>query len=358
MPGAGLVRGDVGIGDEVHVRARDARAVGGEDDRAVHLGELRQPLRRELGVEQEAARADVQDRGTVADDDERAHLRLQDAVDALPQRGTRGHEPQRGVENFRSALRQQILPVGTESEATPRRTPAAASASRRSATRRSVMPGHVGGRQRARSPSGTRGAAPRSSRRGACGHLADLAAETDLADDDRVGVDRAVVARARDRERDREIGGRLGDAHPAGDARVDVVVAERDAGALLQHRDEHREPVALERLRDPPRDRRAGGRDERLHLDAQRPRAFHDRGDDRTRSRPTRRSARNSALGSLTGEQPARGHLHEPELVGGAEPVLQRAQHAQRVVTIALERQHGVDDVLERARPGERHRPS
>ena len=34
--------------------------------------------------------------------------------------------------------------------------------------------------------------------------------------------------------------------------------------------------------------------------------------------------------------------------------MLQRAQHAQRVVPVAFERQHGVDDVLERARPGER----
>ena len=76
MAGAGLARGDVGVGDEVHVRARDAGAVGGEDDRAVHLRQLGQPLGRELGVEQEAARADVQHLGPVADDDERAHLRL------------------------------------------------------------------------------------------------------------------------------------------------------------------------------------------------------------------------------------------------------------------------------------------
>ena len=50
----------------------------------------------------------------------------------------------------------------------------------------------------------------------------------------------AVVARAGDRERDREVGARLGDPHAARDARVDVVAGERDAGALLQHRDEHR----------------------------------------------------------------------------------------------------------------------
>ena len=68
---------------------------------------------------------------------------------------------------------------------------------------------------------------------------------------------------------------------------------------------------------------------------------------------PARRSARNSALGSLTGTQTGRGHLHQAELVGRAEAVLQRAQHPQRVMTIALEREHRVDDVLERARARE-----
>ena len=32
----------------------------------------------------------------------------------------------------------------------------------------------------------------------------------------------------------------------------------------------------------------------------------------------------------------------------------ERVQHAQRVTAVAVERQHGVDDVLEHARPGER----
>ena len=41
-------------------------------------------------------------------------------------------------------------------------------------------------------------------------------------------------------------------------------------------------------------------------------------------------------------------------LVGGAEPVLQRAQHAQRVMPVAFERQHRVDDVLQHTRTGQR----
>ena len=57
MAGPGLRRRDVGVGDEVDVGAHDPRAVAGEDDGAVHLRQLAEALRRELGVEQEAARA-------------------------------------------------------------------------------------------------------------------------------------------------------------------------------------------------------------------------------------------------------------------------------------------------------------
>ena len=47
--------------------------------------------------------------GPVADDDQRAHLRLQDAVDALPQRRSGRDQPQRGVEGFRSGAGPQVL---------------------------------------------------------------------------------------------------------------------------------------------------------------------------------------------------------------------------------------------------------
>ena len=86
VAGAGLGGGHVGVGHEVHVGPGDAAGVGGQDDGAVHLGQLGQALRAERGVEQEAARADVEHLGAVADHDERAHVGLQDAVEALAQR--------------------------------------------------------------------------------------------------------------------------------------------------------------------------------------------------------------------------------------------------------------------------------
>src|SRR5262249_15501317 len=78
-----------------------------------------------LGVEQEPARADVEDLGSVADDDQRAHLRLEDAVDALAQRRAGRHQPQRGEEDFRATRRQDDLQglAGCESDGATRSGP-------------------------------------------------------------------------------------------------------------------------------------------------------------------------------------------------------------------------------------------
>ena len=48
------------------------------------------------------------------------------------------------------------------------------------------------------------------------------------------------------------------------------------------------------------------------------------------------------------------GHLEAADLVGRAEAVLQRAHEAQRVLPVALELAHDVDEVLEQARAGDR----
>ena len=95
VTGAGLGRRHVRIGDEVDVGPGDAGGIGGEDDGPVHLGQLRQALRAEGGVEEKAAGADVEHVGSVADHHERAHLRLQDPVEAFPQRSARRHERER-----------------------------------------------------------------------------------------------------------------------------------------------------------------------------------------------------------------------------------------------------------------------
>ncbi len=65
------------------------------------------------------------------------------------------------------------------------------------------------------------------------------------------------------------------------------------------------------------------------------------------------RSARNSCDGFGTALQARAGHLEHAQLADRAEPVLHRADDTVRVVLLALEIQHRVDDVLERLGSGE-----
>ena len=53
-------------------------------------------------------------------------------------------------------------------------------------------------------------------------------------------------------------------------------------------------------------------------------------------------------------DEPGARHLEDAELVRGAEAVLRRPQDPMRVVAVALELEHAVDEMLEHARPGDR----
>src|SRR6185436_8439457 len=58
--------------------------------------------------------------------------------------------------------------------------------------------------------------------------------------------------------------------------------------------------------------------------------------------------------GLRNADEPGSRHLENPELVRRAEAVLRRAQDAVRLVTIALELEHAVDEMLEHAWAGDR----
>ena len=75
VPGARLRGGDGGLGHQVHVGPGDAGGVAGQDDGPVHLRQLGEALRAELGVEQEAARADGQHARAVSHHDQGAPRR-------------------------------------------------------------------------------------------------------------------------------------------------------------------------------------------------------------------------------------------------------------------------------------------
>jgi hypothetical protein len=53
-------------------------------------------------------------------------------------------------------------------------------------------------------------------------------------------------------------------------------------------------------------------------------------------------------------DEPGTGHLEHSELVRRPEAVLRRTQNPVRVVAVALELEHAVDEMLEHARTGDR----
>ena len=185
VTGAGLAGGHGGVGHQVHVGPGDARAVGAEDDRAVHLGQLGHALRAVRRVEQESAAADGQHVGTVADDDQ--------ARPSSPGRRDRARREVVGPERRRRARRATRRRPGrgsscSESREPPR--PAAASASVTVETRSRVMPvdtvGRVGGHDGPREPEPRRLGEPAPG----LADLADLARQPDLAEHGHVGRQR------------------------------------------------------------------------------------------------------------------------------------------------------------------------
>ena len=124
------------------------------------------------------------------------------------------------------------------------------------------------------------------------------------------------------------------------------------AGALLEHRQQQRQAVLIDAHRHAPRLAVAAGADERLHFDQQRPRAFEAAQHRRTRRRG-RALGEEQRRGIGHRPQPGAGHLEHAQLAGRAEPVLDRADDAMRVMPLAFEIEHGVDHVLERLGAGE-----
>ena len=363
--------GTFGFGHEVHVGAGDAAGVGGQDDGAVHLGQLREPLRAEGGVEQEPAGADVEHLGPVAHHDQAAHLRLEDPVEPVAQRragrddAERRHELGRCggapspdvtgrpvVDCWASRRLRRRVGVRRSSVQTSR------TASSRVATRSTSMPGQLerraGRHDRAPEPEARRLRQPASG----LVHLAQLATEADLAARHDVGGHRRRPdPRRRERERQREVGARARPPSPRRPPRCGRR-ARRTASATCCC--STATTSASRPLSRPCAERRGVGmaerRDERLHLDEQRAVTVEHGRDHRAgRAGPPVGEEQRGRVGHAL--EPAVGHLEEAELVGGAEAVLHGAQQAQRVVALALEGQHGVDEVLEHPRARQRRRP-
>ena len=87
VAGAGLVREDRRVGHQLDVRHHDLGRIRVEDDRAVHLGHLVQERRAVVDLQLDAAGEHEAQVLGFADRDQTAGARVQDALDALAQRG-------------------------------------------------------------------------------------------------------------------------------------------------------------------------------------------------------------------------------------------------------------------------------
>ena len=202
VAGAGLAGRHGRIGDEVDVGPGDAAAVGRDDDRAVHLRQLGQPLRAVRRVDEEAAGADRQHVGLVVEHEQGAGLGPHDAVDAVAQRRPRRHPgervahllvgtavPDRHVGRLLGATLAHPWRHGVVRQSGQRQRLATACARGPSECRR-----HRRGRarhDRPREPEPRRLGQPAPG----VGDLAQLAAEPDLAEHDEIGGHRPARER-------------------------------------------------------------------------------------------------------------------------------------------------------------------
>ena len=94
MTGPRLVSGDRRVGDELHVRAKDATRFSVDDERAVHLREFRDVLTRGRAVDLEATGAQGHDLRRRAEHDQCTAMGTKDALDPIAHRRPRSEHHQ------------------------------------------------------------------------------------------------------------------------------------------------------------------------------------------------------------------------------------------------------------------------
>ena len=179
---------------------------------------------------------------------------------------------------------------------------------------------------------------------------ADLAREADLPDRHQVLGQRCVARGTGQGECHRQVGGGLGELHPAHRRGVDVPFSQgADPAALLQHRQHHRHPGRLQPRGGSPRGGDLAVDGERLYLGDQGAAAFQ-------RHRQTGAGHRFGAAGEeqAAGVGQARDalvvQLEAADLVRRPVAVLHPSYEPQPRVAVALEAQDDVHEVLQQTR--------
>ena len=187
----------------------------------------------------------------------------------------------------------------------------------------------------------------------AVGHRAHLPGEADLPERDQRCGHHAVGQARGECDQHRHVPGGLADLDAAHHVHEHVVLLQRDTGVAVGRGQQHRQAVGIQSLRDAPRRPEAHAIHQCLQLDQQRPPALARHGDDAAGGRlgGARQEDRRRVLHFL---QARAGHGEEAQLVHRAEAVLGGAHDAVAAAGLALEIQHGVDQVLEQARAGDR----
>src|SRR5207249_2664876 len=180
-----------------------------------------------------------------------------------------------------------------------------------------------------------------------CAHGADLTAQADLPQEHGVGRERSVVHARDQRRHDREIGRGLDQPHAARHVDEHVPLAERQAAAALEDREQHRQAAMVESRGHPLWCAEAGLRRQGLDFHQEGAGPFHQgghRGAGDARTAPRQERRRRVRDGLETGSR----HGEHADLVHGAEAVLHGAQDPVIQRGLAFEIEDRVHDVLER----------
>ena len=123
------------------------------------------------------------------------------------------------------------------------------------------------------------------SRSSAWGAGTDIARQADLPEKHAIPRQGPAGQGGNQGRRRGQIGRRLADLQPAGDVQIDVMARDAEAGAGIQHGQDHRQPPRIPAHDGAARRAVAGRGDQRLDLDQQGPRAFEP-GEHRARPAP------------------------------------------------------------------------
>jgi len=180
----------------------------------------------------------------------------------------------------------------------------------------------------------------------------DFSGQANLAENDRLRLDRPVLDAGDDRADDRQISGCFGNFQASDDIEISIEIIQAQAQLLFDDSQQHRQAVALDALSHAQRCGIGGDIEQSLQLNQQGPCALETGSDHRAGHRQGAAiEQRFRRIGDAG--QAGIAHFKQPQLIRGAKAVLDRAQHPDILVPFTFEIQDGIHHMLEHAWPGD-----